>query len=132
MSGAAQRSIAWALALVACAPEDKIVDPCVHHRDEDAHVRAFVVGHHFDVADAETYESYRGSYERHMEAIASCLADDRPNLVVFPAGTGLVALAIGSRGAGARAAAVSSDSIAALGSAYGDPIAVYAARFPGL
>jgi hypothetical protein len=130
----------WALlslsaALAGCTDETPAPAPapsCLQHRDADAELRLFVVGHKHQVSDGESYASYAASYRRHMDGIAPCLSDALPNLVAFPEGTGLVALTIGSRGAEARAEASSTDAFVTVVQSYLPQAGYYADAFPGI
>ncbi len=68
----------------------------------DGDVRVFAVVHRFTLDDAETYGSFRRSWRRHLGEIEPCLANDRPNLIVFPEDAGLLAWFLGTRGSDAR------------------------------
>jgi predicted amidohydrolase len=129
-------ALAWAAALVACGDGAEIPEPppptCVHAAEPGADVRVFVVGHRHAVSDGTSYASYEASYRRHMRDVAPCLAPDRPNLVVFPEGAGLVALAIGKRGDAARKEKESIQAFLKIAEAYAGAGAYYERAFPGI
>ena len=95
-------------------------------------VRSFVVGHKQTLADDESYESFRASYRRHLEAIEPCLSEKRPNLIVFPENAALGAFVLGARGKKARAADTSLGAFAEVLSAYADQWSHYKAQEPTL
>jgi Carbon-nitrogen hydrolase len=121
------------LAAVGCGSESEPTKPdrcSAFHFSDQGGVRAFVVGHHELVFDAESYASYEASYRRHLDAIAPCLSKERPNLIVFPEDAALGALLIGSRGSDSRAAGSSTEAFVQILTSYETPFQYYQAKFP--
>jgi hypothetical protein len=107
------------------------VESCPEEPD-GSELRVFVVGHKHELEHAESYASFKEAYERQLEAVEDCILPEKDNLVVFPEGSGLVALSIGSRGEAARAAATSTDAFLAGVEAYQPLIDLWTERFPGI
>ena len=110
--------------------------------------RFFAIQFKQDLANVVTYATFRTKIECLLrEYVVPHLAQGRPNVVVFDEDTGLMTLAIGSRGAAARQAfggkgvpgctgqPAPCTTLAALGAvtaAYAPQIAAYRARFGSL
>lgn len=106
-------------------------------------MRVFAIQYHLDVRHASSYDTYRDAMRCLVEALVlPHVEPGRPTLVVFPESIGLVTLATGQRGLGARAQAQSplravseavplgmGGALLQLQSAYGPQIAAYQATF---
>ncbi len=121
--------------LVACVPGPKLpTDDTVcslSFRDE-GEARVFVVGHRLRLEDALSYESFEASYAEDMRAVAPCLSRTRPNLVLFPEDSGLVAWFGGPRAMLARGAADVSGAFSAMYAGWAPAADAYRERFPGI
>lgn len=124
------------LALVGCgsdaeAPRQKTACDDFGFSDR-GEVRSFVVGHRQTLADAESYASFEASYRRHLDAIAPCLSDERPNLIVFPENAALGAFVLGSRAKAARAKQTSIEAFVEVLGTYSDQYVHYKTEHPTL
>lgn len=95
-------------------------------------LRVFAMGHKQLLEHAESYKKYTESYMRDVRNISSCLAEDKPNLLVFPEDAGLIAAFIGERGKEARNADNSFSAFGALLSAYDKQVNYYINKYPSL
>ncbi len=82
----------------------------------------------------EHFTSYT-AYQNHLVDLGrtdvyNCLAQDRPNIVVYPENTGLPAAFIGSRGQAARESTSAFAAFLALGGQYAQPIEFYKTKWP--
>ncbi|MBI3182236.1 MAG: hypothetical protein HYZ28_08840 [Myxococcales bacterium] len=121
------------LSLSACGRKEPSYDgPCTLELADRGEVRVFVVGHRLSLADAESYEAFEASFRRHLSVIKPCLSRSRPNLLLFPEDSGLVAWFLGQRALLARGA---SDSESAFNGLYAQNFRAadaYRLRFPGI
>ena len=92
-------------------------------------VRVVAIDDRFDLADYASYETFQTEMRRLFDLARPHLADNRPNLVVYPESIGLWTAFLGPRGAIARDAGSAEEAIASLLVAYAPQIAFYAARF---
>lgn len=92
-------------------------------------VRVVAINDRFELADYESYATFEAEMRRLFELARPHLADDGPNLVVYPESTGLWTAFLGPRGLVGRNASTAEDAIASLLIAYAPQIAFYAARF---
>ena len=103
--GTIVRRMRWPFALLpllaACAPTPAPANCSLSFSDSGT-ARVFVVGHRVQLSDAASYDAYEASFRRHADAIRPCLSDQRPNLVVFPEESGLVAWFIGRQALAGR------------------------------
>jgi predicted amidohydrolase len=94
-------------------------------------VRVFAIGLGIDLEALATVEDFDAFIRATVEAdVAPYLATDRPNLLVFPENTGLLAALSGSRAAAARAADSSTAAFFELSQSYGAAIDYYRERTP--
>lgn len=129
----AKRSSLVALALACKAPPEqgRGAGACPIAFSDTGEVRVFAMGHKLRMEEVETHEAWRASLSgRFARDVAPCLSLDRPNLVVYPEDVVLHAMALGSRGADARAGETSIDAVGALFGTYEAPIQFYSERFP--
>lgn len=99
---------------------------------EQGEVRVFVVGHSFSLDDARSLEHFEASFREDMRRIAPCLSTVRPNLVVFPEDSGLVAWFAGRQALLARGGSNSSLAFNAMYAGYFRQTDEYRRRFPGI
>ncbi len=92
-------------------------------------VRVFAVGQHPTVTDAQSDDTWAAMVRRAVDStVVPHLATDRPNVLVFPEGTGLLAATLGPRGAQARAENTTARALADLAVAYAPAVAYYTTR----
>ncbi len=109
-------------------PPDPAPKVCAGYAFSGAGARYFVVQPRLRPEIWTTYQSYRDHlYGLVEERVVPCLAEGRPNVVVFPENAGLHAAFLGSRGAEARTKTASLEAFVALFQAYAGPIAYNAA-----
>ncbi|MBN1207493.1 MAG: hypothetical protein JXB05_21650 [Myxococcaceae bacterium] len=97
---------------------------------DQGEVRVFVVGHAFRLEDARSLEHLEASFREDMRRIAPCLSPVRPNLVVFPEDSGLVAWFAGRRALLARGSSDSATAFNAMYAGYFRQADEYRRRFP--
>jgi predicted amidohydrolase len=129
---AASALLTGVLAVAGCAPPDEAPATCAIEFTDRGDVRVFVVGHHFVLPDADGYAAFEASFRRHMERIAPCLSDRRPNLLTFPEDAALVGWFIGRRAMLARGAPDAELAFNAMYAGYHHEADAYRRRFPGI
>jgi predicted amidohydrolase len=118
---------------VACGPTLPSDDTeCGLTFSDQGDVRVFVVGHAFSLEDARSLEHFDASFREDMRRIAPCLSTARPNLVVFPEDSGLVAWFAGRRAMLARGSSDSTLAFNAMYAGYFRQADEYRRRFPGI
>ncbi len=118
---------------LACGPELPADDTVCRLSFEDrGDVRVFVVGHAFALEDATSLEHYDASFREDMRRIAPCLSSARPNLVLFPEDSGLVAWFTGRRAMLARGAGDTTTAFNAMYAGWFRQVDEYRRRFPGI
>jgi predicted amidohydrolase len=119
--------------LVGCKPSVPVDDTvCGLTFSDQGNARVFVVGHAFSLDDARSLEHFEASFREDMRRIAPCLSPARPNLVVFPEDSGLVAWFVGRRALLARGSADSATAFNAMYAGYFRQADEYRRRFPGI
>lgn len=119
--------------LSGCKPSVPVDDTvCGLTFSDQGNVRVFVVGHAFSLDDARSLEHFEASFLEDMRRIAPCLAPSRPNLVVFPEDSGLVAWFAGRRALLARGSSDSGTAFNAMYAGYFRQADEYRRRFPGI
>jgi predicted amidohydrolase len=99
--------------------------------DDGETVRVFAIGPVIRYAEMEDYASFCQAWDDVVRTeVLPCLADDKPNLLVFPENSTLAGSFIGSRGAAGRATNDTLAGFLSLLTSYVDPIAYYRERFP--
>ncbi|TFH28800.1 MAG: hypothetical protein E4H00_08135, partial [Myxococcales bacterium] len=94
-------------------------------------VRVFAIGPVIRYAEMEDYASFCQAWDDVVRTeVLPCLADDKPNLLVFPENATLAGSFIGSRGAAGRASSDTLGGFLSLLPSYVDQIAHYRERFP--
>lgn len=94
--------------------------------------RVFVVGHAFSLEDARSLDHFEASFLEDMRRIAPCLSPERPNLVVFPEDSGLVAWFTGRKALLARGSPDSTTAFNAMYAGAFRQVDAYRRRFPGI
>ena len=119
--------------LGACAPTLPSDDTvCGLTFSDQGEVRVFVVGHAFSLEDARSLDHFDASFREDMRRIAPCLSPVRPNLVVFPEDSGLVAWFAGRQALLARGSPDSTTAFNAMYAGYFRQTDEYRRRFPGI
>lgn len=111
-------------------PKDDTV--CGLAFEDRGNVRVFVVGHAFSLEDAASLEHFEVSFLEDMRRIAPCLSGTRPNLVLFPEDSGLVAWFAGRRALLARGAGDTETAFNAMYAGWFRQVDEYRRRFPGI
>ncbi|MGB8328708.1 MAG: hypothetical protein WCE62_01175 [Polyangiales bacterium] len=94
-------------------------------------VRVFAIGPVIRYAEMEDYAVFCKAWDDVVRTeVLPCLADDKPNLLVFPENATLAGAFIGSRGAAGRAESDTLIAFLSLFNAYFGPIEYYAEQFP--
>jgi predicted amidohydrolase len=94
-------------------------------------VRVFAIGPVIRYAEMLDYAAFCKAWDDVVRTeVLPCLADDKPNLLVFPENATLAGAFIGSRGAVGRAETESLAAFLSLFNSYADPVRYYAERFP--
>ena len=125
--------LATLLGPLACGPELPSDDTVCRLSFEDrGDVRVFVVGHAFTLDDAASLEHFDASFREDMRRIAPCLSSARPNLVLFPEDSGLVAWFAGRRAMLARGAGDTETAFNAMYAGWFRQVDEYRRRFPGI
>lgn len=122
--------------LLGCSdnPSNNDNDPsCPSSPVETSSARIFAIQPRITPGHFDTY----AAYQEHLvkltrDRVAHCLAQDRPNIVVFPENTGLPAAFIGSRGQAARESTSAFAAFLALGGQYAQPIEFYKNKWPNV
>ncbi|MDH3625728.1 MAG: hypothetical protein OEQ49_17820 [Myxococcales bacterium] len=98
---------------------------------EGSTVRVFAVGAVIRYAEMEDYAAFCRSWDDVVRTeVLPCLADDKPNLLVFPENATLAGGFIGSRGVAARAETQTLSAFVSLFGTYAGPLSYYAERYP--
>ncbi len=98
---------------------------------EGSTVRVFAVGAVIRYAEMEDYATFCKAWDDVVRTeVLPCLADDKPNLLVFPENATLAGAFIGSRGAEGRAATETLPAFVSLFGTYADPLSYYGGRYP--
>jgi predicted amidohydrolase len=119
--------------LGACGPTLPADDTvCGLTFSDQGDVRVFVVGHSFSLEDARSLEHFEASFREDMRRIAPCLSTVRPNLVVFPEDSGLVAWFAGRQALLARGSSDSTSAFNTMYAGYFRQTDEYRRRFPGI
>jgi predicted amidohydrolase len=119
--------------LAGCKPTIPVDDTvCGLGFRDQGNVRVFVVGHAFSLDDARSLEHFEASFLEDMRRIAPCLSSSRPNLVVFPEDSGLVAWFAGRRALLARGSSDSATAFNAMYAGYFRQADEYLRRFPDI
>jgi predicted amidohydrolase len=101
--------------------------------DDGEGVRVFSVGAVLRYAEMTDYASFCRAWDDVVRSeVVPCLADDRPNLVVFPENATLAAAFIGSRGEPSRAADETLAGFFPFFETYARPFSFYERRHPEL
>ena len=99
--------------------------------DDGETVRVFAIGPVIRYAAMEDYASFCKAWDDIVRTeVLPCLADDKPNLLVFPENATLAGSFIGSRGAEGRAETDTLRGFFSLLTTYAEPLAYYGERFP--
>ncbi|MFP2903786.1 nitrilase-related carbon-nitrogen hydrolase [Pyxidicoccus sp. 3LFB2] len=118
---------------LACGPELPEDDTVCRLSFEDrGDVRVFVVGHAFTLGDAASLEHFDVSFREDLRRIAPCLSAARPNLLLFPEDSGLVAWFTGQRAMLARGAGDTETAFNAMYAGWFKAVDEYRRRFPGI
>lgn len=109
-----------------------VPESCPLEIDGDAATaRVFAIGAVIRYEEMESYAAFCKAWDDVVRTeVLPCLADDKPNLLVFPENATLAGAFIGSRGAAGRAETESVPAFLSLFNNYADPIRYYAQRFP--
>jgi hypothetical protein len=111
-----------------CAPA--LEDPGGDDESRGGPVRVFAIGLRPLPEEAETQTTFASSIRALVEAeVAPFLASDRPNLLVFPENSGLMATLIGQRGATGRGASSAGDALISIYNGYEGAREYYVDRF---
>lgn len=98
---------------------------------EGQSVRVFAIGPVIRYAEMEDYAAFCKAWDDVVRTeVLPCLANDKPNLLVFPENASLAGAFIGSRGAMGRAESEALPAFISLIGSYGEPILYYSERFP--
>lgn len=96
-------------------------------------LRVFAIGPVIRYAEMEDYASFCRAWDDVVRTeVLPCLADDKPNLLVFPENATLAGAFIGSRGAVGRSESQTLPAFLSLAQSYIEPIRYYSQRFPDL
>ena len=99
--------------------------------DDGESVRIFAIGPVIRYAAMEDYAAFCNAWDVIVRTeVLPCLADDKPNLLVFPENATLAGSFIGSRGAEGRAETQTLPAFLSLFTSYAEPLRYYAERFP--
>jgi predicted amidohydrolase len=99
--------------------------------DDGETVRVFAIGPVIRYAEMEDYASFCKAWDDVVRTeVLPCLADDKPNLLVFPENATLAGSFIGSRGATGRAETKTVPAFLSLFNTYSEPMRYYGERFP--
>ena len=99
--------------------------------DDGETVRVFAIGPVIRYGEMEDYASFCKAWDDVVRTeVLPCLADDKPNLLVFPENATLAGSFIGSRGAEGRAEVETLPAFLSLFNSYAGPVRYYAERFP--
>jgi predicted amidohydrolase len=94
-------------------------------------VRVFAIGPVIRYAELEDYATFCKAWDDVVRTeVLPCLADDKPNLLVFPENASLAGAFIGSRGAIGRSETETLPAFLSLFNSYAGPIRYYAEQFP--
>ncbi len=94
-------------------------------------VRVFAIGPVIRYSEMESYASFCTAWDEVVRTqVLPCLADDKPNLLVFPENASLAGAFIGSRGALGRQTSETIPAFLSLFETYAGPIRFYGERFP--
>lgn len=94
-------------------------------------VRVFAIGPVIRYAEMQDYAAFCKAWDDIVRTeVLPCLADDKPNLLVFPENASLTGAFIGSRGAAARAETDTLPGFLSLFTGYAKEAGYYADRFP--
>jgi predicted amidohydrolase len=121
--------------LLGCGEEriDIDNDSCPSKPVDTSAARVFVIQPRIAPEHFVTYEAYRNHLvELTRINVSKCLAQDRPNVIVFPENTGLPAAFIGSRGQAARESTSAFAAFLALGGQYVKPVEFYKNKWPNV
>lgn len=113
-----------------CAPFES-PRPCTFSGTADT-VRVFAVTHRLTLDDAKNPGTFAASFRRHLESVNDCLSDSKPNLLLFPEDSGLVAWFIGRQGLLGRGSGDSAGAFNALYAQVYKSADAYRRRFPGI
>jgi predicted amidohydrolase len=117
------------LGIADAAPASGKVAEATLRAEQVRKVRVFAIGWHMHVGAGVSQESYAAEMDRLVGLVQPHLAEDQPNLLVFPERVDLPAPLIGSRGDAARAQTTLAGAIEALAQAYQPAIADAMSRF---
>ena len=96
-------------------------------------LRVFAIGPVIRYAEMEDYATFCKAWDDVVRTeVLPCLADDKPNLLVFPENASLAGAFIGSRGAVGRSETETLPAFLSLAQSYVEPIRYYAQRYPDL
>lgn len=99
--------------------------------EEGSTVRIFAVGAVIRYAEMSDYASFCKAWDDVVRTeVLPCLAEDKPNLLVFPENATLAAAFIGSRGATGRAETETLPAFLSLFGSYSEPLSYYTERYP--
>jgi len=94
-------------------------------------VRVFAVGAVIRYAEMEDYATFCKAWDDVVRTeVLPCLANDKPNLLVFPENATLAGAFIGSRGVESRAETDTLPAFLSLFRTYADPFSYYGERYP--
>lgn len=94
-------------------------------------VRVFAIGPVIRYAEMEDYAAFCKAWDDVVRTeVLPCLANDKPNLLVFPENATLAGAFIGSRGAEGRAESETLIAFLSLFGSYAEPVQYYMAKFP--
>jgi predicted amidohydrolase len=93
--------------------------------------RVFAIGPVIRYAEMNDYATFCKAWDDVVRTeVLPCLADDKPNLLVFPENASLAGAFIGSRGEAGRSETETLPAFLSLFNSYAEPIRYYAERFP--
>lgn len=121
---------------MACeGPPGKLADGepprCEHEASPGARFRLFAVGHKVTLDEAENAQAYEAAIRATVARdVVPHLAQDRPNVLVFPESVALSALLLGPRGAAARQESTAQGALTTLLQSYLDEVTIYARHAP--
>ncbi|MBS1152821.1 MAG: hypothetical protein H6Q89_4519, partial [Myxococcaceae bacterium] len=122
---------AGVLLLAGCGPAERPQRLCTFTGTGDT-ARVFAVTHRLTITDANTPGTFAASFRRHLDEARDCLSATKPNVLLFPEDSGLVAWFIGRQGLLGRKAGDSGSAFTALYAQGNKAADAYRRKFPGI
>lgn len=119
--------------LLGCGEErsNRSNNSCPSESVDTSAARVFVIQPRISPEHYITYTDYQNHLvEIARNQVSNCLAQDRPNIIIFPENTGLPAAFIGSRGQAARESTSAFAALLALGGQYTQAVQFYKNKWP--